>query len=110
MHWKHLRRGVLVAVIAISTLTLVACGGDRLSGVYTDPNGIPLHSLEFKPGGKVYITMAMTGTTSQGTYKQDGDKIIVEVKGGGNLVLTLNKDGSLTSGNGPMSNTFRKQP
>jgi hypothetical protein len=106
MSHEFLRKCLLVAAMAAVSLNLIGCA-DNLSGTYVDPEGLSLQSLEFRSGHKVYVTM-FGGAIVEATYHQDGDKVILETKGG-DLVLTVKKDGSLSSGNGLMGATLKKK-
>lgn len=73
-------------------LLVAACGGPTLDGTYTDGTG--LTSYRFTSGGKVYVS-AM-GTETELNYELDGDKVRIGVPQGGNVILTLLDDGSLS--------------
>ena len=96
---------------AVVLLCLGAFGcGSGLSGTYEDPKGMPVTKVEFKPGGKAHMTMGMfgIGQTTEVSYRRDGDKVILETEAGANLVLTVQEDGSLSSGPGLMSVNLKK--
>lgn len=99
------------ATTALALLCLSAVGcGSSLSGTYEDPNGMPVTKVEFKSGGKAYMTMGMfgVGQTTEVSYRRDGDKVILEMGAGANIVLTVQKDGSLSNGGGMMSVNLKK--
>jgi len=81
-------------------LLLVACGSP-VDGTYSDAMG--LTSYTFKDGDKVYVS-AM-GAETELKYSVEDDKIRIESPQG-NLILTLNEDGSLQ---GPMGMTLTKK-
>jgi hypothetical protein len=78
-----------VLSVLTSTLFLAACGSS-ISGTYADKTGGA--SIKFK-SGKAYLGSSF-GTTEHG-YKVDDDKIIIKSPSG-DMVLTRNKDGSLS--------------
>jgi uncharacterized lipoprotein YehR (DUF1307 family) len=90
----------VVAVLALGSLSLTGCG-QSMSGKYAGD----FLSVEFKSGSKAYITVGQGGATTEVTYRIDGDKIIFQNQAG-NVVLTRNKDGSLSGG--PMNETLKK--
>ena len=85
-------RGLFLAfLITLSALTLPGCG-DSVEGKYQDESGNV--SIEFKDG-KAYT--GMMGVTTEVDYELKDDKIILKKKGETeNLVLTRNKDGTLS--------------
>jgi hypothetical protein len=96
--------GSLVLVLGlVGGLALSGCG-DGLSGNKYETTGVAAGamSVEFKSGGKVAITML--GMTKEADYTKDGDKVTLKNPGGiaaaGDLVFTVNKDGSLTGPEG----------
>lgn len=77
----------------LAALVLAACGNSSsISGSYANKEG--LMSIKFE-SGKAYMT-SFIGTTTESDYTVDGDKIILKMPGGANMVLTRNKDGSLS--------------
>ncbi len=88
------------AAAVLASIVLAACGSG-LSGTYADPQGIV--SYRFESGGKVY-TQAM-GIETEQRYSVEGGKVKVEMPGGANMVMGINKDGSLQ---GPMGIVLRK--
>jgi hypothetical protein len=60
--------------VLLALLALPGCGSG-LSGTYADA-GSPTSSLEFKSGGRVYVTTF--GGTFVGSYEVDGDHVIVK--------------------------------
>jgi hypothetical protein len=102
MKGPWIRRALLAVSLAGASFT-VGCGNNP-EGKYRDPTGTV--NAEFK-GGKAYL--AFGAMSEEGTYKIDGDKIIVS----GNLgpmipspaVFTVNSDGSIQ---GPKDSIFPK--
>ena len=83
---------------------IVGCQRGGMNGTYSGrAYGIDVITTEFKPGGTVFVT-TVAGTT-QGTYKVEGDKVVVAANGQ-NLVFTKSSNGSLTGG--PMGVTLEK--
>jgi uncharacterized lipoprotein YehR (DUF1307 family) len=100
MNNSFLRRGVFIAIVAIASLTFTGCT-KPIEGKYEDANGVM--SIEFK-SGKAYVG-TMVGAPVETTYTIDGDKITVASPSQGNLVLTRNSDGTLSS----VMGTFKKK-
>lgn len=83
-----------LAVMVAFGLTLAGCGDGFSGSTYADEGGT---KVEFRSGDKVFVTLI--GTTMEGTYKVDGDKVtLIPAGGGGNLVLTKQDDGTLDGG------------
>jgi hypothetical protein len=83
---------------------VLACG-DSLSGKYeASGEAAGAAAVEFKSGGKAYLTML--GTTLETQYEVDGDKVTFKNVNGNNLVMTIEKDGTLT---GPLGLTLKKK-
>jgi len=103
MERKLLNLNWLVLVV-VAGVILAGCGGG-LSGTYKAKGGLGegFLSLEFKSGNQVFANVM--GNTVEGTYKIEGDKVIVYVNGK-NMAFTLAKDGSLADG--PMGATLVK--
>lgn len=99
MSWSIFSRSGLVL---LATFILLGCGSG-MSGKYVSANGVTSFTLDFQPGGKVFVE-AM-GEKAEGTYKVDGDQVTVDANGK-NIVLTKSGD-SLTGG--PMGMSFKKQ-
>jgi hypothetical protein len=95
-----MRKGLLALVIVGASVT-VACGSNP-EGKYRDPTGTV--NAEFK-GGKAYL--AFGALAEHGTYKIDGDKIVVSGDLGPMIVspavFTLNSDGTI---DGPKDSVF----
>jgi hypothetical protein len=111
MNRSSLLIGVIVATFVAAALTLAACskgspkGG--LSGTYaaTVPWAGTV-TIEFKSRDEAFVSM--NGQTKEGSYTVEGDKVIFQ-GAEGNIVYTIQKDGSLTSGSGDMSIVFKKK-
>jgi outer membrane lipopolysaccharide assembly protein LptE/RlpB len=87
-------------LLATACLLLGACG-QQLDGTYTDETGLSQYT--FKSGNKVYLSML--GAETELAYAIEDDKVKISSPQG-NLVLTLNPDGSLQ---GPLGVTLRKK-
>lgn len=86
---------LMVGILFAGSLTLTGCSSG-MSGKYANE----MMEVEFK-GSKAYVSMGIEGlarTTTEVKYEVQGDNIILHNQAG-NLVLTRNKDGSLS---GPM--------
>jgi hypothetical protein len=80
----RIRKIACLAGIFTSGLLSAACGGG-ISGDYGG-NECLYDKLEFEGGDKVYITMF--GMQQPGTYRVDGDRVIVTASNGDALVFT----------------------
>jgi hypothetical protein len=81
----------------LSAVLLSGCG-KSMSGKY----GNDMMQVEFKSSSKAYLSMGVEGlsrTTTEVNYEMSGDKITLHNQAG-NLILTVNKDGTL--GGSPM--------
>ncbi len=100
MNSPSIRRALLALVLAAASLTM-GCGNNP-EGKYRDPTGTV--NAEFKDG-KAYL--AFGAMAEHGTYKLDGDKIIVNGDLGPMIpspaVFTVNSDGSIE---GPKDSIF----
>jgi hypothetical protein len=84
----------VVLMLAFGTAVLMGCD-QGMSGKYgnqfSDMQGM---TVEFKTSSKAYVTMP-GGSTMEFQYEVDGDKIVLRNQAG-NMVLTRNKDGTLS--------------
>lgn len=87
-------------LLIAACLLLTACG-QRLDGTYTDEMGITQYT--FKSGDKVYVNVM--GNETELDYSIEDDKVKI-VGPQGNMVFTLNEDGSLQ---GPMGMKLSKK-
>ncbi len=91
----------LLAVCA--SFALFGCS--HLSGKYeATGDAAGAASLEFRSGSKAYMTLL--GNTVETEYTVDGDKITLKNINGSNMVLTEQKDGTLT---GPLGMVLKKK-
>ena len=93
--------GVLVSLIVVG---LVACGGgsgggNKLDGFYTGVPGSPI-TLNIKDG-KATVSVANESKTLD--YKVSGNKLTVLNPQEGDIVFTINPDGTLNSELGIMT-------
>jgi hypothetical protein len=93
---------ILFAAVIAASIAITGCG-NNLSGKYEAEGG--MMSVEFK-GSKAYLTAL--GTTTESEYEVNGDKVTFKNGGekGGNLVMTIEKDGSLS---GPLGMKLKKK-
>jgi hypothetical protein len=98
------RSRIFTPLALCACLFLTACG-DSVRGTYQAEGGMPM-TMEFKSGGKVI--MAGMGEKTEGTYKVDGDKVVVTID---NQPATFvkQKDGTLVSQDGMLAVTLRKK-
>jgi hypothetical protein len=88
------RYQLVVLMLAFGSAALMGCD-QGMSGKYGNQlQGIQGMTVEFKTSSKAYVTMP-GGATVETQYEMDGDKIILRNQAG-NLVLTRNKDGTLS--------------
>jgi hypothetical protein len=81
-------------LILVASLALSACsGGEGLQGTYHSAAGGAM-ALDFK-GEKVMVTLA--GERQTLDYKVEGDTVTILNPREGDLVLTINSDGSINS-------------
>src|ERR1700730_16937357 len=93
MKEKCLRLGRLGAVIiGILTLT-IACGGKVQGNTYVDNGGVV--QIEFKSGGKAYVSLGPTTNTCSYT---ETDKSVTLICENDKTVFTIDEDAAL---NGP---------
>lgn len=88
-------------ILLITVCLLLTACGQQLEGTYSDEMGITQYT--FKSGDKVYVSVM--GNETELDYSIDDDK--VKITGPqGNMVFTLNEDGSLK---GPMGMKLSKK-
>ena len=85
---------LVVLMLAFGSAALMGCD-QGMSGKYSNARteGMGM-TVEFKPSSKAYVTMP-GGAMMEFTYEVDGDKIILRNQAG-NMILTRNKDGTLS--------------
>jgi hypothetical protein len=95
-------RGKIFAVLTISFVCLALSGcGKKLDGVYHAGNGPAVITLK---GGKAIVDIGGEARTFD--YKVEGNKLTIINAQEGDIVMTVNDDGTLT---GPFG-TFSKSP
>jgi hypothetical protein len=75
----------LLAIFAIALLH-VGCSGGGLAGEYRDQRGVT--GYEFKPNGRVFISVM--GTTTAATYELEGDRVLINGTDG---IVALHRSG-----------------
>jgi hypothetical protein len=88
------RRALCSSVILIASAMLLSGCGKSMSGKY----GNDMMQVEFKSSSKAYVSLGVEGlsrTTTEVGYEISGDKITLHNQAG-NLILTVNKDGTLS--------------
>ena len=93
-------RAIAGSVLSIVLLVSAGCvpggdsgGGNKLDGVYHTTPGGPI-SITIKDGKAIFLV----GTESQTLdYKVDGNKLTIVNPKEGDMVLTINDDGTLNS-------------
>ena len=85
----HFRRILTAVMIASLSFSIIACSRS-LEGKYA--NGTGMVVIEFS-SDRAFLTMG--ALTAEGSYKIDGDKVIIDAEGD-KIVLTRNSDGSLS--------------
>lgn len=100
MKWPARTRVTIKLVVGGLWLLALAGCGNGLDGTY---RGEGEDKIEFKDGGKVYVTM-WPAPTLAGTYDVDGDKVIVTVNDQ-SIVFTLS--GQTLEG-GPFGQKFTR--
>ena len=84
----------VVLMLAFGGAALTGCD-QGMSGKYGNQlQGMQGMTVEFKSNSKAYVTMP-GGATMEFKYEVDGDKVILQNQAG-NMVLTRNKDGTLS--------------
>jgi len=93
-------------MFSLALLAGIALGcGAGMSGMYVSTGSSPMNiSIDFQSGDKALVT-AM-GSTVEGTYKLEGDKVTVYANGK-NMVLTKSGDGTLSGG--PLGLSFKRK-
>lgn len=88
------RKSLRATLAGIALAVLAACpNGDGLSGTWEAKDADGGMTLEFKGGGKVTLTMSLTGApgeSKEASYVVDGNKVTIQPEGGIPLVLVKN--------------------
>jgi hypothetical protein len=94
---------LLVAILALVGFA-VGCGGNVAGNTYADNGGVV--QIEFKSGGKAYMSMGpMTNTCS---YTESGKKVTLSCEGNA-LEFTVDDDGALNGPPGGMVSRLTKK-
>lgn len=98
-----MRLNKTISRMSIITLcgVLVACG-KSFNGTYADQMGATFYS--FQNDGTAYVDAL--GFESQAKYTVDGDRLIIQVSGGQNIILRILNDKSLQ---GPFNIVYTKK-
>jgi len=100
MSTASFRYGVAGLIISVLLLALVSCGGSsNLDGVYHGITGGPI-TITIK-SGKATVQVGNESKTLD--YKVEGNKLTIVDPKEGNLLLTINDDGTLNSELGVMT-------
>jgi uncharacterized lipoprotein YehR (DUF1307 family) len=100
MSSSSFRHGVVCLVVSILTFALVGCSGSRkLDGVYHMVNGGPI-TITIKDG-KATVQVANESKTLD--YKVEGNKLTIIDPKEGDVVFTINDDGTLNGQLGVMT-------
>jgi hypothetical protein len=96
----------LLLVVAMGSLTsTVGCGGGVKGNTYVDNGNVV--QIEFKSGGKAYMSMGpMTNTC---TYTESGKNVTVNCGPGETLAFTMDEDGALNGPPGGMVSRLTKK-
>ena len=95
---------LLVLIVAILTLA-VACSGGVKGNTYADNGNVV--QIEFKSGGKAYMSMGpMTNTCN---YTESGKNVTLNCGPGETLVFTVDDDGALNGPPGGMVTRLTKK-
>jgi len=96
----------LLLVLAMGSLTsTVGCGGGVKGNTYVDNGNVV--QIEFKSGGKAYMSMGpMTNTC---TYTESGKNVTVNCGPGETLAFTMDEDGALNGPPGGMVSRLTKK-
>jgi hypothetical protein len=99
-----MRRLVFSAGVLLGALAALAGCGDGLAGTYVPDGFAIVQKVELK-AGKAYVTVL--GTTKEGTYTVDGDKVSINVAGDA-TVFTRDAKGCLDGG--PLAGRLCRSP
>jgi len=100
MSTASFRHGAAGLIISALLLALVSCGSSsKLDGVYHGVTGGPI-SITIK-SGKATVQVGNESKTLD--YKVEGNKLTIVDPKEGNLLLTINDDGTLNSELGVMT-------
>ena len=100
---RRLRLLSVLAAFSISVAVSACGGGNSLEGTYLPASGAPM-TLDFVDG-KVKVNML--GEVQTLDYTVEGDTVTILNPEDGNMVLTRNSDGSLTSPIGTFSKSTK---
>ena len=100
------RSSNVLLVLAMGTLiSAVACGGGVKGNTYADNGNVV--QIEFKSGGKAYMSMGpMTNTC---TYTESGKNVTLNCGPGETLSFTVDDDGALNGPPGGMVSRLTKK-
>jgi hypothetical protein len=94
------RPSLSVLILCALAISFTGCGGGKkVDGVYHTGGGAPIN-ITFKNGK---ATVDIGGSTKTLDYKVEGNKITIVNPTEGDINLTINDDGTLTSPMGTLS-------
>jgi len=97
-------KGLLVLAVGVLSVAL-ACSGGVKGNTYADNGNVV--QIEFKSGGKAYMSMGpMTNTCN---YTESGRNVTLNCGPGENLVFTVDDDGALNGPPGGMVTRLTKK-
>ncbi len=92
-----LRKTILASIVLAAAICLngcSACSGSHLEGTYVDSNNVL--KVEIKSDGKATVTAVVSNSSSDCTYKVDGNNLQVSC-GAQIYPFTIQSDGSLAA-------------
>jgi hypothetical protein len=102
---RNLRHAMFLVIL--SAAAFVGCGSS-VSGTYTDVEGTGAFGLELKSGGAA--TLTFNGMSMMCTYSANGNSVSLSCPGqAGALILTVQKDGTLTPPTGVFLPALKKK-
>ena len=85
------RRRFVFGAVVLAVAAIIACGGSKMEGTYSNPSGMV--TLDLRSGGEASFTMG--GESEACTYKVEGKKLHLTC-GANKVDFDIHDDGSLT--------------